>query len=232
MLKWLHRNPVPPCYAIGAAGVFGLWDRGFRGQGVQVALLDTGLNSDIPQDRIAWQVDLTDDNNPFDFHGHGSLMAGFILRMAPECRIINVKVGDRYGFIDRTTLINALDLCKSMYPDVRIVNISVGVESTRWWRTICTRDQPCTLCRKATELAMVGWLLFAAVGNRGRRAKVMCPAAAEGVWSVGALEGPRTSRLSRLISKWAPWLYYSTSPYHSGTSISAAFASGSTAALL
>jgi subtilisin family serine protease len=92
-----------------------VWEKGFTGNGVKVAVLDTGVNSSHPmlQGKVIAKFQ-TIDGNIEDGHGHGTWCAscvagnkvstdyGELVGMAPNARIINGKVlsDDGVGYFD------------------------------------------------------------------------------------------------------------------------------------
>ena len=54
------------------------WDAGFDGEGMTVAVLDTGIDDEHPdlEGQVAAAEDFTDEGNPIDEHGHGTHVAG------------------------------------------------------------------------------------------------------------------------------------------------------------
>ncbi len=66
---------------------------------IVVAVLDTGINKDNRDlaDRVVAEVNFTSSRTGDDLYGHGTHMAGTIVAIAPECRLMNVKVADDMG---------------------------------------------------------------------------------------------------------------------------------------
>src|SRR5580698_4699525 len=114
---------------------------GDTGQGVTVAVLDTGIDS-LPDfsGRLIGGVDLTGGNSPFqDGYGHGTFVAGLIAGNgvssggqysgeAPGANLVSIKVAGASGVTDLGTLISGLQWAvdnEGTY-GIRILNISLG----------------------------------------------------------------------------------------------------------
>jgi serine protease AprX len=143
-------------------GASAWWDAGYTGQGVDVAVIDTGvspvqgLNS---PGQVVYGPDLSlESQNPnltnLDTNGHGTFMAGLIAGhdpsltapyssapasayrgIAPDARIVSLKVGDADGGVDVTQVIAAIDWVVQHAQDpgfnIRVINLSYGVNSTQ-----------------------------------------------------------------------------------------------------
>jgi serine protease AprX len=122
-------------------GASQLAGQGDTGQGVTVAVLDTGIDN-LPDfsGRLIGGVDLTGANSPFqDSYGHGTFVAGLIAGNgassngqysgeAPGANLVSIKVAGASGVTDLATLINGLQWAvdhESQY-GIRILNISLG----------------------------------------------------------------------------------------------------------
>jgi serine protease AprX len=169
-----------------------LWRRGITGAGVGVALLDTGvapvhgLNS---SDKVIVGPDLSFESQSWrtrnlDTYGHGTHMAGIIagregprlggaayaatrLRyhgIAPDATLVSLKLADRYGAVDVSQVIAAIDWVVQHRSDtgvrIRVINLSFGTSSQQapW-------EDP--LSYAAEVATRYGIVVVAAAGNNG-----------------------------------------------------------------
>ena len=136
------------------------WKKGFTGKGVDVALIDTGVvpipGLDNPA-KVINGADLSFESQTpeveyLDTYGHGTHMAGIIagrdasvpagqegndtqtgfLGVAPDARIVNVKVADYEGVTDVSQVIAAIDWVVQHKNDngmnIRVLNMSFGTD--------------------------------------------------------------------------------------------------------
>ncbi len=119
---------------------------GDTGQGVTVAVLDTGIDP-LPDfaGRLIGGVDLTNANNPYqDSFGHGTFVAGLIAGNgassngqysgeAPGANLVSIKVAGADGTTHLGTLISGLQWAvdhQSTY-GINVLNISLGFQPTK-----------------------------------------------------------------------------------------------------
>lgn len=154
-----------------------VWEESKRGQGVVVAILDTGCQVDHPdlKDRIIGGRNFTTDNNsdPDQFgdnNGHGTHVAGTIaavedgkgiVGMAPLVSLLILKVLDSSGGGGYQNLINAINYALEWQgPEgqkVRILSMSLGGET----------DDP-ALHAAIVQAVDAGVLVVCAAGNTGQ----------------------------------------------------------------
>src|SRR5580693_2198841 len=120
--------------------------QGDTGQGVTVAVLDTGIDN-LPDfsGRLIGGVDLTGGNNPFqDSYGHGTFVAGLIAGdgasshgqysgEAPGAGLVSIKVAGLTGVTHLSTLITGLQWAvdhEALY-GIRVLNLSLGYQSSQ-----------------------------------------------------------------------------------------------------
>jgi len=118
---------------------------GDTGQGVTVAVLDTGIDkrSDF-SGRLIGGVDLTSGGNPFhDAYGHGTFVAGLIAGdgassggeysgEAPGAKLVSIKVAGADGKTSLATVIAGLQwaMTNRQKYKIKVLNISLGVQPT------------------------------------------------------------------------------------------------------
>ncbi len=180
------------------------WDAGASGQGIDVALIDTGVAPVGPladPSTVVNGPDLSfdgqsDSTRYLDLNGHGTFMAGLIAGrasssepgayqgIAPDARIVNVKVGDAVGRADVSQVIAGIDwVVQHAHDDglnIRVLNLSYGTESAQ--------DYTLDPLAHAAEVAWrSGIVVVASAGNRGGT-PIDMPAADPYVIAVGALD--------------------------------------------
>jgi serine protease AprX len=116
---------------------------GYTGRGVVVAVLDTGIfpHDDLttPENRIlAWNDIINHKTYVYDDNGHGTCVAGIIAGngvssdgkykgLAPEARLVGVKILDQEGTGRISDLISGLEWCLTNLTtlNIKIINLSV-----------------------------------------------------------------------------------------------------------
>jgi len=121
-----------------------IWEDSRKGQGVVIAIIDTGCQKDHSglQGRIIGGKNFSDDGTSDDFSdnkGHGTHVAGTIAAtnnkdgvagVAPEARLLILKVFDKDGLARNESVIKAIDYAISYRglneEKVRVINMSLG----------------------------------------------------------------------------------------------------------
>ena len=178
-----------------ALGTNALTSRGIDGTGVDVAVLDTGVQSVAGLPNVVYGPDLSfDSQNPQlaqqDAYGHGTAMASLVAGqgtgVAPGARIVSVKVGASDGAVDVTQVMAGIDWVVQHKDDnglhIRVLNISFGTDSAQ-----STDLDPLAY---AAEVAWRhGIVVVASVGNDGNAAAgIADPASSPSVIAVGAAD--------------------------------------------
>src|SRR5438132_5634528 len=142
-------------------GAHSYWNAGYTGQGVDVALIDSGVapvNGLTAAGKVVNGPDLSFESQNsslryLDTFGHGTHMAGIIagrddavssvsssdssdfMGMAPGARIVSLKVADAHGQTDVSQMLAAIDWVVQHKSDngfnIRVLNLSFGTDSTQ-----------------------------------------------------------------------------------------------------
>ena len=173
---------------------------GFTGQGVKVAVLDTGVDLThpdlVPNLDIALGKNCITTGPPQDGHGHGTHVAGIIaaadngvgvIGVAPKATIVPIKVLDDTGNGEWSNLICAVDYLTGLMTDgdptndVRVANMSLGdVGGIGTCTDGSIREAIC-------KSVAAGVTYVAAAGNSTVDASTFIPAAFPEVIAVSAL---------------------------------------------
>jgi serine protease AprX len=141
------------------SGAQAWWKAGYTGKGVDVAVIDTGVTPvaglDAPG-KVVYGPDLSLESQApnltnLDTSGHGTFIAGLIAGrdggpnaapqpsayrgMAPDARIVSLKVGTADGGVDVSQVIAAIDWVVQHRHDngldIRVLNLSYGTNSAQ-----------------------------------------------------------------------------------------------------
>jgi serine protease AprX len=132
---------------VTTAGAAQAWQAGARGQGVGVAVLDTGVSAhpDLAG-RLVHGPDLSGEGrHDVDSYGHGTVMAGAVAGngadsaparqtgIAPRAHVVSVKVAGANGATDVSTVLAAMHWVAAFADTyaIRVLNLSWGVPSTQ-----------------------------------------------------------------------------------------------------
>ncbi len=175
------------------------------GQGVTVAVLDTGID-DLPDfsGRLIGGVDLTGGNHPYqDSYGHGTFVAGLIAGdgassngeysgEAPGANLVSIKVAGADGTTHLGTLISGLEWAADHLSEyhIRILNMSLGFQAFE-----STVINP--LDRAVEAVWNSGIAVVAAAGNAGPfNGTILSPGDDPLVITVGALDDMATPSIT------------------------------------
>jgi serine protease AprX len=155
------------------------WNAGYTGEGIDIAMIDSGVSPvaglDAP-DKVVHGPDLSLESQApnltrLDTFGHGTFMAGLAAAdgdgyrgIAPGARIISLKVASADGGVDVSQVIAAIDWVVEHAHDpglnIRVLNLSYGTNS----RQSYLKDP---LAYAAEQAWKKGIVVVAAAGNSG-----------------------------------------------------------------
>ncbi|MCR5541244.1 MAG: S8 family serine peptidase [Ruminococcus sp.] len=96
----------------------------------KIALVDSGLDAELYEDKITRYVEFTDDPNgedKFDSNGHGTLCGSAMLSINPDIQFVVIKVLKENNLCSDERLLKALALLRDI--DVNIINLSLSTHS-------------------------------------------------------------------------------------------------------
>ena len=179
-------------------------DRGYKGEGITIAIIDTGVSahSDLtkPNNRIIGFKDMINNKDiPYDDNGHGTHVAGIIAGngfsskgkytgVAPKANILAIKALDKDGGGNISDIISAISYIvdtKDKY-NTKIINLSLGTPAN----STCAKDP---LCKAAKIAVQSGLTVVTAAGNSGPSiGSILSPGISRDVITVGAVDDKRT----------------------------------------
>lgn len=178
--------------------------RKFQGEGVGIAILDTGIyphpDFNTPYNRLVAFADMVNGRStPYDDHGHGThvagdaagsgLLSGGIYRgPAPKAHLVGVKVLGEDGSGKTSDIIKGIQFCIENKDrlGIRVINLSLGHTARKKYQ-----DDPVDQAvQKAYEAGLV---VVAAAGNDGPdRKTVKAPGDSPHAITVGAVDDQNT----------------------------------------
>lgn len=117
-------------------------DLGFNGNGIKVAVIDTGVDYNHPDllgfgpsGKVIGGYDfIENDNSPIDTNGHGTEVAGIIAAdgnlkgIAPSAKILAYRVSDTGEGVSSDLIVKAIR--QAVTDGANVINISLGVNRT------------------------------------------------------------------------------------------------------
>ena len=152
-----------------------------EGTGIGIAILDSGIDTEHSSFldksnniRVVYSEDFTGEGRTDDPYGHGTHVASLAagngrisnaqyLGIAPNAKLINLRVLNSQGVGTTAYVLRALDWVasnRSTY-NIRVVNMSLGMPAVDSYR-----NDP--VCRAVRRLVDAGVVVFAAAGNNGK----------------------------------------------------------------
>jgi serine protease AprX len=194
-----------------------VWRHGISGNGVTVAVLDSGVAEDLdliaPANRILASVNFADVRSASDPGGHGTHIAGIIagngsrsggefVGIAPQAGIVDVRVLGNTGSGRISSVVRGIEwvLAHRTVYNIRVINLSFGAPAH-----LSYRADPLSA---AVEIAWRrGLVVVAAAGNDGpQRDTVATPGIDPYVITVGATDDRGTvSRRDDRFAWFSAW---------------------------
>jgi serine protease AprX len=196
---------------------------GYTGKGVGIALIDTGVVpvAGLTSGNVANGPDLSLESQVpslfrRDTYGHGTHLAGIIAGrdaaggsfrgVAPDAKLLSIKVGAANGAVDVTQVMAAVDWVVAHRNDdpanpIKVLNLSYGTDSTQSWVTSPLSD--------AVENAYrAGISVVVAAGNTG--GNILLPGSNPYIITVGATDpqgttNPADDKIASFSSKGTLW---------------------------
>src|SRR5947209_16519445 len=175
----------------GATGVASAWKAGWTGEGIGVAVIDSGINDSHPDlwdstettSRVVYHQDFTGtpttnaNGGNYDLYGHGTHVAGIIggngylsggqyEGVAPGVSFVDLRALDANGAGTDSTVIAAIQQAialKNVY-NIRVINLSLG----RGIPSSYTQDPLC----QAVEAAWKNGIVVVVAAWNGERLSV------------------------------------------------------------
>ncbi len=157
-----------------------------KGRGVKVAILDTGIDLDHPDLRVAGDVTFVPETTSGDDdHGHGTMVAGVVaaldndigvIGVAPEAELYSVKVLNKNGAGVMSLILSGIEW--AVDNNMQVINMSFG-GILNW---------PLAVRIALQKAYQAGIVLVAGAGNAGDQGILFSPARFEPVIAVGATE--------------------------------------------
>ncbi len=167
----------------------GLHSLGLTGRGIKVAILDSGIDVDHPFfDGIEIESYNLTEESLLDEYQHGTHVASILSFLAPGCSLLNIKVLNRDGKSNISTIMRGIELAHQHGAD--IINISVGEPIYR-----CPDDHP--LSKVIDFVTANGVMIVSSAGNGGPKKSPFIPGACQNSVAVGSMnELMRTNKFS------------------------------------
>ena len=182
-IKQLIRNPEEIPYGVDKINAMKMWNKGYKGKGIKVAVLDTGTpeHDDL---NIVDAENFTNDSSDKDNQGHATHVAGTvgangrIKGVAPEAEIYTAKVLSDKGSGANSWIAEGISWCVDK--DVDIINMSLG-------SPMDSRE----IRSAVSEAHRAGIIMVAASGNSGYEHGIGYPAAYDDVIATAAIDGEK-----------------------------------------
>ncbi|WP_455142973.1 S8 family peptidase, partial [Candidatus Hodarchaeum mangrovi] len=212
-------------------------EQNLTGKNITIAIIDSGINDNNDWiSNLIGKFSTTNNNSDVDdLNGHGTLVGSIIAKIAPEAKLVSIKVTDKSGIIKSEWLHDAFELAKTL--NVSIIHCSIGSKNLNLFNYSLIQ-----------EIIAQNITIIVAAGNSGPYGQsIESPASFSEVISVGMVENrtfiPSISSLGpRPLGNLGPdivapgvnifgYNYNNESIMGTGTSFAASFVTGGVALL-
>ena len=164
-----------------------VYRKGYTGNGIRIALLDTGVFShrDLKCKIILFKDYINYKKLSYDDNGHGTHIAGILSAMAPGAELMVFKILDKNGNGTTETALKALDWIQKNHKkwDIRLLNFSMG------YLPNTNAIMQNRLIEKLEQLWEEGITIITAAGNNGpKENSITVPGISRKVITVGACD--------------------------------------------
>lgn len=177
-------------WGIGYTNIQKFWNKNYTGNGIKVAIIDTGIDYKHPDLKSNFYkgVSFIKNKNFVDDNGHGTHVAGIVagknnnigfVGVAPNAKLYVAKALDKNGYGTVENLTKSVKW--AIKNNVDIINMSIGLTSNE----VGTKEFK-NLENAINEAYSKGILIVAAAGNDNNK-DVDYPAKFKNVISVGAI---------------------------------------------
>lgn len=171
-----------------------MWNQGFTGKGVKVAVLDSGIDKEHPDLVIKGGVSFVPGVTSYDDdQGHGTHVAGIIgakkngfgvVGIAPDADLYAVKVMASNGSGEIAWIIKGIDW--AIANDMDIINMSLGATSS-----MLTAQEKTDWAAAVNRAYSAGIIITGASGNDGT-GTISYPARWNSILAIGATEDDKS----------------------------------------
>jgi len=227
---------------VNQTGVDMVWVSNVTGKGQTTCVIDSGIDynhSNLLDNYIGGYDFISNDDDPMDDYGHGTYVSGIVTGIAPDSKILAVKVfgGDGIGY--ESDILAGIDYCvrnKDLYNiSVMLMSFGGGI-----YNTSCYCDSN-LVANESNFAVSQGIFAVAASGNDGKPF-LKAPACGTNVTSVGAVDKSDNvadfTNIEPLLDLLAPGVGVTSTKIgggfetKNGTSVSAAVVAGGASLIL
>jgi serine protease AprX len=166
-------DEFPPNTYLDTLGVPQVWQMGYDGTGIGVAVIDSGISRDDDFSNLWSRKSFNPSSHTVnDVYGHGTHVAGIVVGngedadgfyqgVAPGARILGLKISDENGMAYESDVVDAMQwvLNNREFANIRVVNLSVNASTE-------TSYHQSPMNAAAEILWFNGIVVVASAGNR------------------------------------------------------------------